>query len=433
MDWYVFTRTGTRCGAKCLGLALLISIMVGPVISQSETGSSVVVEDSIAVYDLGVELSSIEWNPNGDVLAAATDDGIRIFDHLLQPITSVHPGDAIYGVSWSPDGSQLAVTHNSQLEVWQWNPEAASLVLTDEVQGNGLQVGVLWSPDGQRIVSMEAVDLGGVWYGTYHFWTADPVQSTGLAQGLYYFFNPPNSSFMGWAPDGQPVLMGFGYYVREEAGGPVFDSPRQYYLIDAGTGQRLREVTTGQLSMSASWRPPSGDLLAIGSETGVDLFDIASGQPISNLDAFYDPRSLDWSPDGRYLAGSSLVADSMTGEVVGRFGSNISQVTALDWHPSGLWLAVVEDNARLTIEDAMQWPDFVPPVLPTATSTTFHTDTPTPEPTATSTPTDTPTFACHNLTPRPVPAPAAPAAGVQQPLDISFWRLDLIPAEPISL
>ena len=383
--------TRYRRGLFTFRLALIVTVLAlcqlvyGRDLDQVRTSS----DRSLAGQDVQ-SIFVITWNPNGDVLAAATNDGIMIFDRLLQPITSVLPGDVIYGISWSPDGSQLAVTHDTQVEVWEWHPESASLVLTDEVQGNGLQAGVLWSPDGQRIVSMEAIDLGGIWYGTYHFWAADPVQSTGLAQGLYYFFNPPNSSFMGWAPDGRPILMGFGYYVREEGEGPVFDSPRQYYLIDADTGQRLHEVTTGQLSISAAWRPPSGDLLAVGSETGVVFFDVISGQPITKLDAFYDPRSLDWSPDGRYLAGSALVADVTTGEVVGRLSGEPSQVTAHDWSPNGRWLAVVDNGARLTIEDAMQWPDFVPPVLPTATTSASETPTPTPEPTATSTPSPTP-------------------------------------------
>ena len=45
----------------------------------------------------------------------------------------------------------------------------------------------------------------------------------------------------------------------------------------------------------------------------------------------------------------------------------------------------------------MQWPDFVPPVLPTATTSASETPTPTPEPTATSTPTPTPSAAFRRL------------------------------------
>ena len=76
-------------------------------------------------------------------------------------------------------------------------------------------------------------------------------------------------------------------------------------LYDVGSGRVLAKPLRVQSSVSTMAFSPVQDLLAVGSGSGVDLFDVRNGKIVRRLDVLHggsDVEALAFSPDGVLLA-----------------------------------------------------------------------------------------------------------------------------------
>ena len=162
---------------------MLIGLMLHPTRVQGQLVPEI--DQPLAEITAGNSIYKLDWNYDGQTLAAATSDGLILYDKSLEVVTQLHAGDLIYSVSWHPNGTQLAVTNGNNLEIWQWDGSTLSLITS--LQGDNPQIHVLWSPDGSQIATVEGLKLVEYWVGTIKFWSAATWELVATASGKYEF------------------------------------------------------------------------------------------------------------------------------------------------------------------------------------------------------------------------------------------------------
>jgi Tol biopolymer transport system component len=250
------------------------------------------------------------WSRNGKELAYLAG-GAHEYALYLLGADGRHPrrltacGDC-QGVSWSPDGSQIAVGRYvaGQPNVWVVNAKsgvmrritgcqlkracgAAGFVYVN-VDGFQLQ----WSPDGRKIFFIRFGYLGGGGTGTTSLDTVRPDGSDLWELPVPARESPSAPSppvAAQWSPDGRELAV---------------DTYNGVWIIDAaGTVTRLTRVpATG----GSAWSP-DGRELAIAAPDGIYTVD-ADGMALTRLAAAADLSlwAPAWSPNGKQLAyGSS--------------------------------------------------------------------------------------------------------------------------------
>lgn len=112
-------------------------------------------------YGGGGEVWSVNWSPNGQILASAQEDSsIRLWDandkFKLLSQQKGHEGK-VFSVNWSPNGKFLATaSSDSTVKLWKLDNNIAkkSLIPITTFKGHGSAVNeVSWSPDGKSLAT----------------------------------------------------------------------------------------------------------------------------------------------------------------------------------------------------------------------------------------------------------------------------------------
>lgn len=350
-------------------LVLFVAISMSRLISAQQ----VVISQPIAVNQTGNSINQLEWSPDGQILAAASDDGVQFYDQSLELVGNIYQGTLVRSLSWNPDGTQLVLTNGLTLEIWDRNVEAESFSFNMSLQGENTQIGVFWSPDGSRIAAIEAFDVYGEWLGSFAIWNTSSWQLERRIGELYGFeMDFSISHRLDWAPDGTPLFAFAGYKHRLEGNTYFVDADSAIYIINAEDGAIEHAIPTiaGGAPTAVSWQP-AGGFLAIGSSFGgVGIYSITSGDYVRPLGHSFPVGSVEWSPTGRYLAGDSSVSDISTGQFLAYFQADTG-ISTLAWHPNGTLLAIADIDGVLKIENALLLPNFTsePTLTPIPTAT----------------------------------------------------------------
>ena len=193
--------------------------------------------------------------------------------------------DQVYGVAWSPDGTQLAIAGgNYPTKVWDMDNGQEALTLRGD---NGDVLSLAWSPDSKRLVAGS--------YGTAKVWDAASGQEV-LTLSSY--------SIVAWSSDGKRLATTDGHWVK---------------VWDASSGQESATLDprhdgyhVNDVSLSSD-----GKRLAIAGENATaEVWDVISGQLVVTLRGH--ANSVDgvaFSPEGKRLA--------MWREIYGRGINNV--------------------------------------------------------------------------------------------------------------
>ncbi len=323
------------------------------------------------------EASNSTTNPDGftvpyGILLEGTIDSI-------QSVSGVALSGIVHSVNWSPDGQYVAIggqnitggTGNA-VQIFRFDRAAGSLTSITGVLTGILQE-VKWSADGQYVAISGRLISGGTG-DSFQIFRFD------RAVGAVTSFTGALSGKMeavDWSPDEQYVAVGGGLIT----GGTEDEFQIFKFDRAAGTLTSITGLLSGAgvIIFSVKWSP-DGQYVAVGgvnitggtgNEFQIFRFDRVAGALTSVTGALSGTvRSVDWSPDGKYIAvgGASITGgtedevqifrfDRATGtltSVTGALSGPTDSVFSVDWSPDGQYIAVGGASITGETEDEVQ-------------------------------------------------------------------------------
>jgi len=109
-----------------------------------------------ADYSLAVSVNAVSWSPDGQYIAAASDNKVYVLEFLVSALIEVGEytfGDIALSVAWSPDGKYLAAGSNDDhVYVLQFTGSSLVEIANYEILADRT-LDVAWSPGGKYIAA----------------------------------------------------------------------------------------------------------------------------------------------------------------------------------------------------------------------------------------------------------------------------------------
>ncbi|MFI6099386.1 hypothetical protein ACIA8G_27845 [Lentzea sp. NPDC051213] len=321
----------------------------------------------------------VTFSPDGQRLAVAGKDGVRLFDVNGEPrqVDAFLPGVGVAGVSFSPDGSSLA-TAGPAVQVWDLRSGKAT---TLPARHEGEIYRVEYGPSGvlatagedgrvflgdQLLMKADGPISGLAWSRDGRLAIADETHAIWLYDGKISSFPGPDSLVRGLAfnADGTRLVLGANDGVvrimdvaaRREAG--RLTQPNRVRDVALSRDGRVL-ASSSSAGRSYLWHDPLSNL--VGHATELEGI-FASGDVVATT-ASLDPTVRLWRTDYRTLTPLATltghtesvlgVAFSPSGDVV---ATSSRDRTVRLWTTSGEQLAVL-DGYRETISTVAWSPD----------------------------------------------------------------------------
>ena len=301
--------------------------------------------DTLVYYEHGNAVKSVAWSPDGErIVSGSYDSTARVWDVATQTTLVTYPGhnDPVERAAWSPDGQYIAsASLDTTVQVWK----AANGERVCIYQGHNKSVwAIAWSPDGKHIVSGSEDGTAQVWGAL----TGEPVLT-------YDKHNGPVET-VAWSPDGQSIASG--------------SDDSTVRIWEAQSGEDILTYAGPGSMLSLAWSPDGkriasgGDISPVMQEDGtisrtdeqaLHVWDAATGKDVLAFGQhFHRIYSLCWSPDGKYLAFSSIhhkvdVHDAATGEYVAFHYGHNDFVFAIAWSPDGKRVASASQDGTVRV------------------------------------------------------------------------------------
>ncbi len=245
----------------------------------------------IIQYDPWALVLALTWSPDGSWLAVAAGNSIFLYDGAnLELVQSLVVGAWTSGLAFSPDSRSLAAgSRDGELRIWRMSGAGRSFDAQPAIQWNGHKKGanqIAFSPDGGYLASGGNDAIARLW---------NPANGSQVQQMIGGTFAVPALAFQ---PNGK------------------------FVAVVNGSLARLREIETGRigttiradaplLSLDFS---PDGQWIATGNlnnqleiweaATGERIWMLASSEPAeSSVPAFI--KQVVYSPDGSLLGSAS--------------------------------------------------------------------------------------------------------------------------------
>ena len=277
------------------------------------------------------------FSPDGKTIAIGSSNGTIYLHDLntgeLKMILSEHK-DHVANLAFSPDGKILATSsfEDETIHLWDVHTGQHKLILTGHTR---YVWGLAFSPDGKTLVSSSGD-------GTIRFWdarTGDEKHTfTGHSgQGISVVFNPNGNIIASGCYEG---------IIR---------------LWDADTRQPIRTLNGSKDGFEDTVRSlvfsPDGKTLFCGTNDGIDLWDIHTGEHKKTLTGHTDwVATIALSSDGNILASGSgdttiRLWDAHTGEHKKILTGHTDAVLTVSFSPDGKILASGSDDGTIRLWD----------------------------------------------------------------------------------
>ncbi len=259
-------------------------------------------------WDAGAELdkqiywSEVKWSPDGTMIAALSDFDLYILDANDGSLLAVHEEFTASAFDWSPDSKQfVTVTTYPMISLNFWDAVTGNFIdgiegVSNETDYLGNTIDVAWSPANDYIVT------------TGHFLMLWNLETR----------KPPT------------ILTGF-----------------------VGAGYVVEWDSTGTRLVSSAMGP---DSVEVGQPLfTVTVWDVKSHESVEMVFAFLGPRVAAISPDGQRVATSSRgieIRDIPSDQVLIEKSFAMSNISAVEWQPTGQLIAIADTDGDLQLHDA---------------------------------------------------------------------------------
>jgi WD40 repeat protein len=299
------------------GLQIAVALVNGTVrLIDRQTGQTT------ATLSGGAPLiNKVVYSPDGQWLAFADADMVRLFDVKSRQLRGVFPGHS--SVAFSADSALIASPSEGttpgeyKLGVGIWDIQSGKL-LTLLTGSRGIVRTVIFSPDGTQLLA--GGDSGSI---ARWFIKADQLQSTTMTEYQPSFTIDATTTFrngvvqsINFSPNDPEIavaLIARDFYASGDVGLIVWNIYTGEVL--------LREITADMVTVAFQ---PHGNILAVGGKREVALWDVRSAQPLVSI-SDVGPRIICCNPDRAvYMSNDphlvvweNKLFDSQTGVEVG--------------------------------------------------------------------------------------------------------------------
>lgn len=294
-------------------------------------------------------IKTIAWSPDSRQLAIGGTTGhVRIWDPLSGKVVSELPNrvTSISQVTWSPDGNYLVVASNeptTTLRVW----DIATKRVEFSAAPPGYTNGVSWSSDGKNL----AVAEGGTTFDETNR-VKDSVLKVYETSQWQVRATLSFTSYVGpvvWSPTDS--RLGFVLTTGDIRHSSIFTWDPQSNEPPTILGEQ-----GGYLS-SLEWSP-DGNFLAYSSSSIVTIVDVTTGRTVKTFPSRDRVNSIAWSLNSRYVVsgtddgafnGMTIEIRDVTNGSEAVLLSQENNVMTVDWSPDGKYIATAGMNGDVRI------------------------------------------------------------------------------------
>lgn len=307
---------------------------------------------------LDEEVYDIDFNPSNQLLAVATDAGVRIYTENLSQVAylQVHEREAAFIAIWNPTGTQLLTVgyFDPTPIIWNYDRDTQSITLavtlppTDPTyryvyaaswnsDGSKLAVTWLYTPTGfmGSLGTTEVIETQN--------WTVESRLNKDV---------PFPSNLLSWRVNENDIAG--AYNVCETSGSQICDKPT-YFVGDIVTGTILWTGYETINIFDVKWSP-DGSRLSI-SASDVLIFE---GDTLTLVytwsDSVISKTLVDWKYDSSELIsvtidGTVEILDISTLKPILNFNIDVfpEQISAVDWYSQSDQLFVISGEGRMQV------------------------------------------------------------------------------------
>jgi WD40 repeat protein len=288
-------------------------------------------------------ISGISFSPDGKSLASSSYDGtVRVWD-LTTPSESLfipfvkntsEPTVWFRTVSYSPDGTRI-LTNYTDNTARIWNAVSGKEIKQLKV-GKINNIASAYSPDEKLVASINEDNTITIWNANTG---KENITLAGSKDAINQIVFSPSGTHLASANNDGSVI--------------VWDIVSGRPLLTLGDYSLTLDVAAPAYAVAYS---PDGKRIATGNRTllaGVVIWDATTGKKLNTLE-FYDPSSIDYSPDGKLLAigsmdGTVSIWDALNGTKLWTVKNEALTIWGIKFNPDGNLLATVsvDGTARL--------------------------------------------------------------------------------------
>lgn len=230
------------------------------------------------VFTNSLPMTMSEWNKQGSMLAAASDDGnVYLFNDnssFVEHVFSEHSG-RVNQLEWSPDGTKIvAAGVDNKVSILDAVNKTTKFVLNGHLGGVNFSS---WSPDGSRVAT-SSLD------GTAIIWDANTGQRLQILIG-----HTALVWYVKWSPDGTKVV--------------TSSNDRTAKVWDVNSGKLLHNLTNHKnVVYYLEWSPDGSRIATASFDRTAKIWDGNTGNLLHTLIGHTDlVFAVRWSPDSQRL------------------------------------------------------------------------------------------------------------------------------------
>jgi eukaryotic-like serine/threonine-protein kinase len=332
------------------------------------------------------QIWALAWQPGGSLLAGGGGPSMQLWDadtgRQLRTIRA--HSHVISALAWSPDGKRLASSSWDQ-RIRVWDADTWEKRLEIDAAHDGAVVSLAWSPKGQELVSGGYDGIVTVWDArtgarlnqlrghqgrvlAVAWWSQPGLLLSGGDDGCLKVWDPKRtqafrtvegSGSFAWSPDGRQLATA----VSERWGVTGRGFINIWDVAAWRLAYQLPYLRTN-VPYCLAWSPDARRLAA-SMDSGQDqeevqIWDLSQRQMIHTVgqtNTSAGVRSLDWSPDGRFLLvacydGAVRIWSLESKEPAFIFRGHREAVSSAAWHPDGRRIASKDFGGRVLIWEA---------------------------------------------------------------------------------